>query len=149
MDLLKVKPAKSGQGSDDGKLTEITVKWLAEHMDALTLSDEKRLAARVNVNTAPREVLMTLPQVKAATAERIVARRLSGDGPFEHLAQLLEDNLMTEEQFKACGEKLTLRSQVFEIRSSAVTRQGVRHDIVAVVDRGGENLRILYWWQSQ
>lgn len=150
MDLLNVRAANSNSGSDnEGKVNEISLEWLADHMDELTVSDDERLPARVNVNTAPAEVLLTLPEMRPDLAEKLVRRRSSGQGPFLSVGELLQDKLMTEEQFKACAEALTVRSQVFEIRSFAATRWGIRHNIVAVVDRGADPATVLYWYQSQ
>ncbi|NQU75928.1 MAG: general secretion pathway protein GspK [Planctomycetes bacterium] len=151
MDLLQVKASNttSQQGDEAGKVKEITVKWLADHLDALTLTDDDRLEGRINVNTAPMAVLMTLPKMGSATAGAIVRRRQTGAGPFESVGELFTGNSISEEQFKAFAESLTVRSGAFEIRSSAVTALGIRHEIVAVVDRGAQPMNILYWYQSQ
>lgn len=154
MDLLDVEAKQSDSGGDsdaddEGKVNEITVEWLAEHLDELTLSDDDRLAGRINVNTASREVLRTLPGMKVETAEKILRRQIGGDGPFASVGELLQSKTISEEQFKDFAERLTVRSSVFEIRSSAVTDWGIRCKIVAVVDRGVDPMTILYWHQSE
>jgi len=153
MDLLKVKPKQGRPGGssepDEGKVKEITVKWLADHLDELTLTDQDRLQGRINVNTAPREVLMALPKMTLAAADAICRRQCAGDGPFGSVGELLTSKTVTEEQFKAFAERLSVRSSIFEIRSTGVTNWGVRHTIVAVVDRGTQPMTILYWYQSE
>ena len=153
MDLVSVRPAqgRSGQDSSDDKdkVKEITVKWLAKYLDELTLTDDERLPGRINVNTAPEEVLATLPKMSAATVEAIVRRQSGSAGPFDSVGELLTGEVLTEEQFKAVAERLSVRSSVFGIRSVGVSRWGIRREIVAVVDRGAQSTTILYWCQSE
>ncbi|KPK82646.1 MAG: hypothetical protein AMJ81_09660 [Phycisphaerae bacterium SM23_33] len=154
MDLLEVKAAGQQTGprggeKDAGKVNEITLKWLAEHLDEITVSDEKRLPGRINVNTAGREVLLTLPEMTKDTAEAIMARRAAAAGPFRGVGELFTSNTVSESQFRALAERVTVRSNVFEIRSSARTDWGIRQSIVAIVDRGAQPMAILYWYQSE
>ena len=151
MDLLKVKAKQNAkkESDDEGKVKEITVKWLADNLDELTLTDDERLPGRINVNTASSQVLMTLPKMTPATAETIILRQTSGLGPLSSVGQLFTDKTISEEQFKACAERLTVRSNVFEIRSSGLTTWGIRREIVAIIDRGSDPVNILYWYQSE
>lgn len=154
MDLLKVKakpkPKRAGEPEDaEDAVGEVTLRWLADYIDEMTLTDDKRLPGRININTAPREVLMTLPGMTAATAQAIMRRRTGGGFPFASVGELLTSETVTDEQFKALAERVTVRSSVFEIRSTGVTTWGVRQTIVAVVDRGSTPMHILYWYQSE
>jgi general secretion pathway protein K len=155
MDLLDVKPARSGSPGGnraDGKpsgVNEMTLKWLAEHLDELTVTDEERLPGRVNVNTAPRAVLMALPEMTDAAADAIVKQRESAIGPFLSVGELFTGSALNEKQFKAMAELLTVRSSVFEIRATGTTSRGIRRQITAVVDRGVDPIAILYWHQSE
>ena len=151
MELLSVRAEQNSnnQSDDEGKVKEITVKWLADNLDELTLTDEERLPGRINVNTACREVLMSLPKMTASTAEAMVMRQTSGKGPASNVGDLFTDKTISEEQFKAFAERLTVRSSVFEIRSSGQTKWGIGREIVAVVDRGVSPVNILYWYQSE
>ncbi len=150
MDLLDVTSQPEEDDEDDeGALTEITLTWLAENLDVLTLSDDDRLPARVNVNTAPAVVLAALPEMTDQTVGALIRRRASGAGPFTSVGELLAARVLTESQFKAVAEKVTVRSNVFEIRSSGLTRWGIRQSIVAVVDRGTTPMSVLYWYQDE
>ena len=151
MDLLNVRAQQSSESrsEDKDKVKEITVKWLAEHLDELTLTDDERLGGRINVNAASRKVLMSLDKMTESTAEDIVRRQGLGEGPFRSVGELLTSNTITEDQFKAFAEVLTVRSSVFEIRSTGVAKWGIREKIVAVVDRGAERTNIVYWYQSE
>ena len=152
VELVDVRAAGSPNqagNADNDKVNQITVTWLANHLDELTLTDEQRLTGAINVNTAPMQVLMTLPQMTAEKAETIVRRRQSGMGPFTSVGQLFTSRVITEAQFKAMAEQVAVRSGVLEIRSTAVTTWGIRHEIVAVVDRYAEPMSVLYWYQSE
>ncbi|NLF30524.1 MAG: hypothetical protein GX591_06515 [Planctomycetes bacterium] len=150
MDLLDVKGRREeGDEDADGAVTEITLAWLAANLDALTLTDDERLPARVNVNTASGAVLASLPQINAETAASILRRRASGSGPVLAVGELLTGRVLSEDQFKAVAEKVTVRSNVFEIRSTGVTRWGIRQSIVAIADRGTTPMSILYWYQDE
>ena len=151
MDMLKVKARQTQESkdADQEKVDKIDVKWLANHLDELTLTDDDRLAGRINVNTAPGEVLMTLGGMDPSTAHKILQHGGIGSGSFSSVGELLTGGTITEDQFKKFAERLTVRSSVFEIRSSAVTTWGVRREIVAVVDRGTQPMTVLYWCQSE
>lgn len=99
-------PSDGGNDSGGGPngSDKITASWLAEHYDQLTTSDQDRLPARINVNTARTEVLMTLPEITAETALAIVSRRLSNQGAFGSVGELLSSNVLSEKQFKAVAE---------------------------------------------
>ena len=151
MDMLNVRAQQSSdrQSEDEGKVKEITVQWLAEHLDELTLTDDTRLPGRINVNTASKRVLMTLDEMTESTADAILRRQDSGAGPFNAVGELFTDKIITEQQFKAFAEQLTVRSSVFEIHSVGTANWGIRQEIVAVVDRGVDPMNILYWYQSE
>ena len=93
-----------------------------------------------------------------ASADAIVQRQTFGMGPLTSVGELFTDKTITEEQFKAFAERLTVRSSVFEIRSTGLAAigtggplsgSGIRRDIVAIVDRGRSPVNILYWYQSE
>ena len=151
MELTGVRAGRNSDSQDEGEGTvkEITLKWLADNLDDLTLSDEERLPGLINVNTACKEVLMSLPRITPSSVEAIVRRQASGQGPLNSVGELFTDKTISEEQFKAFAERLTVRSSVFEIRSTGQTTWGISREIVAVVDRGSSPVNILYWYQSE
>ena len=151
MDLLKVKAKQDSKNKseDEGKVDKISVKWLAQNLDELTLTDDERLPGRINVNTASREVFMSLAKMTTNTAQAMVMRQTAGHGPASKVGDLFIDKTISEEQFKAFGEQLTVRSSIFEIHSSGRTTRGISREIVAIVDRGVSPVNILYWYQSE
>lgn len=59
-------------------------------------------APRINLNSATKEELMTLPGMTDETADKIIAAR-----PFKSKGQLVEKNLVTKEEFKMISMKVT------------------------------------------
>ena len=149
MDLLKVKPKGSAKGDEEGKVGTIDLKWLASNLDDMTLTDQERLGGRINVNTASPAVLGSLPKMDRKAVDAICRRQNAGEGPFTSVGELFTGGTLTDEQFKAVAERVSVRGNVFEIRSTGVTQWGIRRRIVAVVDRGAKPLTILYWHQSE
>lgn len=142
---------EKGQGEGDAeedKTNEVTIEWLAEHYEQLTLEEGDRLAGRVNVNTAERNVLEVIPGLNPSAADAIVQRRATS-GAFTALGDLISTGAINHDQFRASADYLTVRSSVMTVRSTGYTPSGARRSIVAVIDRGGESPFILYWWQSE
>ncbi len=145
----KAKTNNKGSKSKGGKTKKITTKWIAQHFDEITLTDDERIPGKININTASQEVLLSLPEMTDETAQSILSRQTSGKGPFSSVGELLTDKVVSEKQFRAMAERLTVRGNVFEIRSLAITSSGIRHAIKAIVDRNTNPASILYWYQSE
>lgn len=139
-----------GEGEEDTPVTESIFRQI---VDSLTLKDEETLPGRININTAPRQVLVTLPGVSRSLADGIVQYRLGGQ-VFQSIGDLLGVSGVTKEVFGKLEDNITVRSSVFRIlsRGQAVEERTGRVLAVAtiecVVDRGGEVPQILYWLES-
>ncbi|MCJ7543332.1 MAG: general secretion pathway protein GspK, partial [Phycisphaerae bacterium] len=129
-------------------VNEITLRWIADHTDQITVTNRRTIRGLINVNTASKDVLLTLPSLSAESAEAMVARRASAKGAYTSVGQLLGGPL-TEQEFKAVAERCTVRSNIFEVRSRGVTEAGIRCEIVAVIDRGTSPMTLLYWYESE
>jgi hypothetical protein len=55
-----------------------------EIFDHLTLTAESRLVGRINILTAPVEVIAAIPGLDLASAQQIVAARAGADGDTQH-----------------------------------------------------------------
>jgi hypothetical protein len=114
----------------------------------MTVSDDQRLPARINVNTASREVLITLPEMTQDLADAIIARRSGAAGPFRSLGELLTTKTLDEKQFRQLVDRLTVRSSVFSVESTGTAAWGVRCRILAVIDRSSSPMRVVFWYQT-
>ncbi len=157
-DLLDVtRPADVQRGADDidyyarnqrEKDQPVTESIFAQIVDRLTLKDDKTLVGLLNVNTAPRAVLRTLPGVDDQLADAIIRERDAGAG-FTTIGDLLQVAGMTKDIFARLEQHVTVRSWVFRIHSRGLTDSGLaRASIECVVDRGGDTPRVLYWRES-
>ncbi len=149
---------KAAQETAEGMTTKKKIvkapdwKTFRRIADQIAVTDDTIIPGRININTAGREVLMTLPGVDAALAEGILAKRQSADYPegFTSVAEIMYVPGMTLETFTQMAELITVRSNVFTIRSCGeAERTGMRHYVEAVVARTQTDLTVLYWKEGR
>lgn len=103
-------------------------------IDRVTIWDGRARYNAININTAPVEVLMSIPGMTEGIANDIVAFR-QHSGAFESLAQLLDLPSVDERSFRQLVDKVSVRTQVFRIVSVGWMRSGARYVIECVVER--------------
>jgi len=59
-------------------------------------------APKINLNTATKEEIMTLPGMTDETADKIIAAR-----PFKSRSELVQKNIVTKEEFKKISTMVT------------------------------------------
>lgn len=132
--------------------------------DRLTVTDNERLPGRVNVNTAPREVLRAIGTLSRKAAEdwpegilppenlsdedieRILQARQGGGENLASAGWLL--NVLSEPKFRALGPWITTRSRTFRIDVVARLKDKPlfkRYIAVVRIDREARKARILYF----
>jgi hypothetical protein len=123
---------------------------LPKLLDLTTVDDQKVLFGRVNVNQAPREVLLGVPGLDASVVDRILAARGTGtaesDPPRRHATWLLAEGLVELGQMKDLLPYLTAGGDVFRAQVVAAygdERLAARAEVV--VDGTGSPPRQLYW----
>ena len=121
-------------------------------LDLTTTQSGMELPARVNVNTAPREVLMTLPGMTDAMADLILAKRpsyqngQSPDATYSTVAWLLQDDSLTPSILQGLERYITARTQVYRVQSIGYFAQGgPLARVEAVVDANQGKPRIVYY----
>ena len=118
--------------------------------DRITATDESIHPGRININTAPMAVLQTLPGLNVEMARRIVDIRETLTEGFTSVAEVLQVPGMTVKTFKEFAHLVTVRSNVFTIRSfGQADRTGLRHSVEAVIARGPARPRVLYWKEDR
>ncbi len=134
-------------------------------VDKVTISGDEVLQGKVNINTAPLEILQMLPGLDEEKAQAIVDRRAveegqtstittsqQGDqetGPFTSVGQLLDVNGIDEETFKSIVDHVAYRSCVFRIESEGRSSdRKIVQNCVTVVDRSGDRIKTKYWKQQ-
>lgn len=105
---------------------------VARIYDRLTATTDKTRKGLVNINTAPAEVLQTLPGLDETTARAIVERR-TAEGPYEDVGQLLADEGMSVEVFRRVADLLTTRSRTFRVVSTGRDAGGVQATVTCLL----------------
>jgi general secretion pathway protein K len=147
-------PSTSQQSSGGGQNQSepIDLATFKDIADRITIVNEEKIPGRVNINTAPREVLVALfggDDSAEQLAYTVLANRASLMDGFQSIAELLDQESMTVERFKAIAELITVRSEVFTIRCLATAQtSGARVQTEYVVDRSESPCAILYGYQG-
>lgn len=148
--ISKSTPKKKNKADQDGdEAKQIDLETFKEIADKITVSKEKILPGRVNVNTAPREVLVALLGGDEQLTEEIVAHRGGLEEPMTSIADLLDIKSMTVTTFKKIAAFVTVRSDVFSIRATATAdATGLTYTARAVVARDATSCDIIYWYEG-
>ncbi len=102
--------------------------------DRLTLSGERTLAGRININTAPPELLRALPGMTDNVVGDIVAFRNGAGGPFRSVGDLLALPSVSNQLFTQLADRLTVRSNAFRVISEGwAPGSPVRRRVAAVI----------------
>ena len=150
-------PPQSGQTTATTK--ELKSPFLENEMDnyldmlldRTTSVESKDLPGRINVNTAPRPVLMALPGATEEIADALVAARGTSDSSSEALSNLgvtwmLSSGSVTKDQFKTMQPYITGRSLVFRLQVIGYFEEGgLFGRVEAVIDMSGSSPRIKHW----
>jgi len=114
--------------------------------DFVTTSEDEVLRGLVNVNTAPYEVLACVEDMDEAVARAIVRERATRPEGFTSIADLLDVEGVSESVFKKLCGRLSVRSDVFSVRSFGVVEpDGAYCCVMAVIDRTEDELRLRRW----
>lgn len=112
--------------------------------DLITISDQPILVGRINVNTAPSEVLMCLPGLTAdAIGDLIASRGGRQAAQLASIAWLLE--FLSDRQFARLASHVTTRSQQFRVNIACGDADGRQATYAqAVVERNHGRSAVLY-----
>jgi competence protein ComEA len=125
--------------------------------DKVATSNEQVVAGKINVNTAPSEILQLLPGMDETKAQAIVAYRETDTesdqnqqgGPFENIGQLLNVEGIDENTFRQIVGLVTYRAHAFTVKSEGVAKDNkVVASCTAIIDRtGNDAIQIKLWKQ--
>ncbi len=134
------------------KSAEPDEEMLGKLLDKCTTSANAELPARVNVNTAPREVLMCVPGMTDADADAIIAKRptyYNGDAPdtnFNTIAWLSTAAGLKPAVMQSLELFVTARTQVYRVISVGhFDEAGPIARVEAVIDVNQGKPRIAYY----
>jgi len=151
-------PEEAGEGEEEQSVPfenlgdlltveEITSEDLGNIGDLVTTGSDGIYYGRVNINTAPAEVLALLPGLDDALADEIVEWR-QGQSPFENIGQLLQITSIDEEIFAELADSITARSYLYTIEALGhVPGSGVVKLVRCTVDVSGQQPNILLYME--
>ncbi len=146
------KTSSSESSGGENQAEPLDTQTFSQIADRITISGEQKLPGRININTASREVLVTLfgrDEQAEQVARAILTERATMLYGFTSIADLLNVQSMTTERFKAVAELITVRSDVFTIRCLATANvSGATFRTECIVDRSVSPGTILYWYQG-
>ncbi len=141
--------AETDSTTSEGKLSAeamLTEDEFKEACDDLTTKDEEIIPGVVNVNTAPKEVLLCLPGITDSLAEAILARRGADEQAFTSTGELISLEGMNLDTFKELFPLVSVRSCVFEARAVGYLSDSKAYaSIQAVIDQSGAKPKFLYY----
>ncbi len=156
-DLINDKsPKKAKKSKDDSDQAEaMDLQTFKNIADKMTIDEDDVVAGRVNVNTAPREVLAALLGGGTGAeqlADHIIAYRGNLLYGMESIAEVLNVQSMKVSDFKKIANYITTRSNVYTVRTIALADRGGYRGFTlkteAVVDRTERPSKVLYWYQG-
>ena len=136
-ELLDAKQKLKGtNGLEVEFASGVTKEELPLILDRFTTVDDAELPGLINVNTAARAVLATVPGLDEPLAEAIVsARRNLPAERRKSLAWLVQENVLDAEQFRAVAPYLTTRGFQFSFRVIGYGLPSGRYRVLeAIVD---------------
>jgi type II secretory pathway component PulK len=145
--------AQSSAGSSsvsDNETQPIDVQTFKAIADKITISNERQIPGRININTAPEEVLVALlggGDENRSPAQAVIAERAGQVYGFASIADLLDVQSISIDRFKSIADLITIRSNVYTIRSFATADVGgATLQTECVVDRSATPCTVLYWY---
>lgn len=120
---------------------------------ATVWADTAEISARINLNTAPHEVVATLPELDAADVQAIMGARpqySSSDSPgavYQTPTWLITQANIDPKKLSKLDKLITTRTQVYRVQSLGYfdAARGPVARVEAVIDTNGGFPRILAW----
>lgn len=124
--------------------------YMAVLLDRTTVSTAATIPGRININQAPRTVLLTIPTMTAEMADAIIQSRVpaatSQDTTHSHEAWPLMAGILTLDQMKAMLPFINAGGDVFRVHSVGYFDQGGQAARVeAILDASDEEVRVVFW----
>ncbi|MFC1712087.1 helix-hairpin-helix domain-containing protein [Candidatus Poribacteria bacterium] len=143
----------------------ISIQDMRNIIDRVAISDDELSEGKVNINTAPLEILTMLPGMDEEKAQAIVDYRTVAEGqtsmvtssqqggqeagPFTSTGQLMDVQGMDENTFRGLIDHISCRSAVFMIESEGRSLdEKIVQTCTIVIDRSGDRIKTKYWKQE-
>ena len=119
-------------------------------MDCTTVNAAQEIVGRINVNQAPKSVLMAIPGMTSDVVDEIIARRTmnptGADTSHNFATWLLSDGLVTLKQMKAMEQYVTCGGDVYRVQAIGYFDDGgVAARIEVILDASTQPATVLFW----
>jgi hypothetical protein len=122
----------------------MTQAEFAQVADKLTTSDEEEIVGLVNVNRAPKPVLLCLPSLEESDVDSLIAKRTSSSTELDSIAWVLD--VLDRNKAVAIGQFITTHSYQYRADIVSVSQNGrAFRRYVTVLDTLQTPARIKYW----
>ena len=161
---VKIQPQTQpqGQGQGQGQSQPTTLQspftnssgdmttYLPTLMDCTTVNAAPEIVGRININLAPKAVLMAIPGMTSDIVDDIIARRTmdpkSIDASHGFATWLLSDGLVTLKQMKAMEQYVTCGGDVYRVQAIGYFDDGgVAARIEVILDASTQPATVLFW----
>ena len=123
--------------------TGLKAEEFSQIVDRLTTSDDETLAGLVNVNTAPKAVLLCLPGLEESDVEALLSRRSTAEG-LDSIAWVAE--VLDRDKAVAIGSYITTRSFQYSADILSIAGNGRAYKrYKAVFDVSQDKPKVVYW----
>ena len=112
-------------------------------IDRLTTTDDEKISGRININTAPEEVLLCLPQLEQKDVDDLINKRSKADDELDSI--LWVTKVLNREKAEAIGPFITVHSYQYSadiVAASADGRAFCRYYVV--IDTAQGTPRMVY-----
>ena len=124
---------QSGMTSDQFKQIE----------DKLTTTSDENVSGLININTAPKEVLMCLPGIVESEVDALIEARNSSDNDKDSLVWVAD---IIPEKAASIGAYLTTHSSRYSADIISISGDGRSYQRYRMIaDTGGDEFKVLYW----
>jgi len=121
----------------------LTIEEFRPIADRLTTSEEQTLRGLVNVNTAPRQVLLCLPGLEESDVSALITARSGEGADLSSIAWVVE--ALAQDKAVGIGSYITTRSYQFSADIVGVAADGrAFRRCRIVVDAAGSPPRVVY-----
>ncbi|MHC5020149.1 MAG: type II secretion system minor pseudopilin [Planctomycetota bacterium] len=152
--IVQARTLRGGEFQSIADLLDVPgmeIEKFREIVDRLTLTDDEEVEGLLNINTAPREVLLTLPGLAGdeATVDQILEVRRGSESDLNDIGWLLTVPPLAEEEgwvrFRVLAALITVRSQQFRATALGWVEGGVAFArLEAVLDRRTGASRVIW-----
>lgn len=124
--------------------------YLPKLMDELTVNPAPVIPGRININQAPRTVLLGIPGMTSETVEAIISQRDPAtvlDHPErQHETWIMSEGIVTLEQMKALMPYVTAQGSVFRTQAVGFFEEGgPAARVEAILDASSSPPRQVFW----